>query len=166
MLGRMLAVLCLAGTACSGQGLKGDLQSVPYELLEQFATERIDFEAFEEWTARPSAIPEKLETGRITDYSVVGIEPVSMIFEENQTAVGFSIISLNRTSQRRWVQSSSPDTSVQVKFYRRNGSLISQVSFYLEGTHHLAFARCGGAIDIAGIQITNSSEVGLAKSTG
>ncbi|NOR64349.1 MAG: hypothetical protein GQ535_17910 [Rhodobacteraceae bacterium] len=102
------------------------------------------------------------QSGDWSDNSVIGIEPVALLFDDNQTAVGFSIVDLHLTNQQHWVNSSTQGTTVQVKFFRQNGTLISQISFPLNGRGTIAFARCGGAVDIAGIQITNSSSTGLA----
>jgi hypothetical protein len=54
------------------------------------------------------------------------------------------------------------ESLVQVKFFRRDGSLISEIIFSLNQTAQIAFARCGETVDIAGVQITNSSVGGFA----
>jgi len=264
MLERWLAVSFLTASTSFAQDLHGDLQSVPYEILESYSTVFIDFENQSDWSSVPMALNKELaENGAVfatafegqsvrgqisdtfvvsplslnpisqfskvdieaafsepdgyrtipnyvrrsiylplaigglgrrpanmlsgystssgnqvltslsprlllhsdgswSDSSVVGIEPVAVLFEKDQTAVGFTLVSLNRRSQQGQVRSSMNETLVQIKFFRRNGSLISEVIFENFGTVRLAFARCGGATDIAGIQITNSSQTGLA----
>ena len=100
--------------------------------------------------------------GNWEDHSVVGIEPIALMFETDQTALGFTLVSLNRDSQNRFVGSTMYETLVQLKFFRRDGSLISELEFSHYQTAQFAFARCGETYDIAGIQISNSSQSGLA----
>lgn len=103
----------------------------------------------------------KWATDNWQDRSLVGVEPIAIYFKENQTAVGFSLIYLNRPGQREFMNSPS-DSGIVIKFYRRDGTMISQISFLQAESVRIAFARCGQAIDIAGIQITNSSVGGFA----
>jgi len=49
----------------------------------------------------------------------------------------------------------------RIKFFRRDGVMISEVIMTPDRDKYVAFARCGQAADIAGIQITNSTESGL-----
>ena len=96
------------------------------------------------------------------DHSAIGIEPIALMFDSDQTAVGFTLVYLDRRTQIPYVGSTMYDTLVQIKFFRRDGSLISELDFPLYQTARFAFARCGETVDIAGLQITNSSRTGFA----
>ncbi len=91
----------------------------------------------------------------------MGLEPISVLFKEDQTAVGFRIVRLNRIEQSSG-SSQTGQPRFRVKFFRRDGVLISEVILTPDRDKYVAFARCGGAADIAGIQITNSTKSGLA----
>ncbi len=100
--------------------------------------------------------------GGWTDNSALGIEPISLMFDEDQTAVGFSLVALKRRSQEPFVAATMYESLVQIKFFRRDGSLISEIVMPLNQTERVAFARCGQTVDIAGVQISNSTLTGIA----
>jgi len=91
----------------------------------------------------------------------VGINPISILFNDDQAAVGFQVVNLNRTGQQVG-SSQTGQPRFRVKFLRRDGALISEVILTPDHDKLIAFARCGGAADIAGIQVTNTTKSGLA----
>jgi len=98
-----------------------------------------------------------------SEHAYFGLYPVSIIFSEDQTALGFNIIRLNAVKQiPNVVRSAYSEPRVRVKFFRRNGELISEIIITPDHNKKVAFARCGSVADIAGIQITNSTRSGLA----
>lgn len=94
---------------------------------------------------------------------MTGIYPVTLIFDEDQFAVGFKAVQLFRNDQIPYVSRPAfSEPRFRVKFFRRDGALISEVILTPDHDKFVAFARCGGAADIAGIQITNTTKSGLA----
>jgi len=248
---RWLACLLALNSAASAQDIHGDVQSIPYELLDRYAMSRIGFENFATWKRVPKLISgqlafesaaigtvfaEQYENGQITgryardplsfeiienvsaspperdlvpgtfntsgtytetqiNYpsqllglaisnnntittnnwlfrsrsrlgwmrtNVVGQNPVSILFNEDQFAVGFRVIPLNNFEQRGLNSQQTGFPRLRIKFFRRNSTMISEIVLTPDQSKYLAFARCGQGADIGGIQITNSTKTGLA----
>ncbi len=252
---RLAAGFSLVASVSFGQGVSGEVQSVPYELMEQYASKQVDFEDFSEWVSAPVLYPRPLRAngarfgntyngqyanGQITGTQAsdplslrvfagnlpsistsslrpgtydsitgnqsatftegngspslsvlgmnidgnnlitrsswdvirrqaqtweqsfaIGLAAVTILFDEDQFAVGFRVIRLNRTGQNYSNLGQTGKPRFRVKFFRRDGVLISEVILTPDRDKYVAFARCGQASDIAGIQITNSTSSGL-----
>ena len=88
--------------------------------------------------------------GGFPDTGAIEKGALSVLFEDDQIAVGFDLIA-------------SPNTAVLLQFFRRDGYLIDTASVTGPTTGEvvsLAFARDGGILDVAGLSITTSTADG------
>lgn len=119
------------------------------------------------------SITRALSSGGGGNYRISGNAPIqngltlrgegalSLLFDDDQSQLGFSVTGAGGISNRQPV----PSGPVTAQFFRRDGSLIDSLELALgsvSSISHFGFLREGGLVDIAGVSLTNIDAFGVS----